>query len=316
MHQVSANLRKLCQSFFKDSFREYILSAVSFIEAVLVTQSCALVRSYMSGLQQSHTQKVPTAPSIEIQVDNSSTPNSHGSQHMLIHNDKIVGCGSNWQDHDGTSNLDTGGFETSPLKNTEMGDVSPLKDKSTSSGPSTEKQSTEMGDASPLKDKTTGSGPSTEKQDTEMADGSPIKDKTTCSGLSTEQQHTEMVDASPLKDKTTGSGPSREKQDTEMGDASPSKVKADDAPTDQDVDANNKLGTKNDKELHGSSFHKKDACAAGVKKNDGSSNPEVDANKKLPTEKDKKLSVPSIVKQDDASEKGKICQHLVTGSVL
>lgn len=38
---------------------------ISSVEPVIVSQSCALVKSYLSGLQQSHTEKVSGDPSKE-----------------------------------------------------------------------------------------------------------------------------------------------------------------------------------------------------------------------------------------------------------
>ncbi|XP_066313873.1 uncharacterized protein [Miscanthus floridulus] len=123
-NEVFVNLRNLCQSFFKDSFRKYISS----VEPVIVSQSCALVKSYLSGLQQSHTEKVSGDPSKENVDDDTSSANTDGFLKLSIHTDKIVGGSSNWKDHDGSSNLDIAASEKSPI-DTQMGDASPSKDK-------------------------------------------------------------------------------------------------------------------------------------------------------------------------------------------
>ena len=124
VNQVFVNLRNLCQSFFKDSFRKYISS----VEPVIVSQSCALVKSYLSGLQQSHTEKVSGDPSKENVDDDTSSANTDGFLKLSIHTDKIVGGSSNWKDHDGSSNLDIAASEKSPI-DIQMGDASAKKHK-------------------------------------------------------------------------------------------------------------------------------------------------------------------------------------------
>lgn len=52
--------KRLCLVAFL-SYLKYISS----VEPVIVSQSCALVKSYLSGLQQSHTEKVSGDPSKE-----------------------------------------------------------------------------------------------------------------------------------------------------------------------------------------------------------------------------------------------------------
>jgi hypothetical protein len=251
----------MCKYFYKESFRNY--------ESNVVIQSHALVKSYLSGVQQCPIDKVSDDPSKMKEYDDTSRGHSDDIQNMSIDNENRVAGGSNRLMH-------------------EMRDSSSLKDKTTSFGPSTEKQDTKIGDASPPKDKTTSSGPSNNKKDTLIGDGGPLKDKTIASGPSNEKQDTNMEDDSPVIDKIICSSFDNVQfvAEAKYTDIESEKVN----------------------ELNSSSFDKKVDDASEPKytemdqKNVSSSNLDVDVNKKLPTEKGKKKSDPLIVKEDHAAQ--------------
>ena len=82
-----SNVRNLCQTFFKDPFKQYISS----VEPVLVSQSCALVNSFMYVLQSQSGGSSKEHEDADIHF-----AYTEGFANMSIDTDGIVGGCSTW----------------------------------------------------------------------------------------------------------------------------------------------------------------------------------------------------------------------------